>query len=119
MSKYEVGDIVVGCVTGIEKYGIFVNLDEYYTGLIHISEISNLYVREINDYVEIGQTIKCKVIEKDEDNKHIKLSIKDIDYQIGTKKLKKIKETKNQFKTLKEKLSKWEKEKIKEIEENK
>ena len=119
MSKYEVGDIVIGCVTGIEKYGIFVNLDEYYTGLIHISEISNLYVREINDYVEIGQTIKCKVIEKDEDNKHIKLSIKDIDYQIRTKKLKKIKETKNQFKTLKEKLSKWEKEKIKEIEENK
>ena len=58
-------------------------------------------------------------LNSDEDNKHIKLSIKDIDYQIGTKKLKKIKETKNQFKTLKEKLSKWEKEKIKEIEENK
>ena len=67
MSKYKVGDIVIGCVTGIEKYGIFVNLDEYYTGLIHISEISNLYVREISDYVEIGQTIKCKVIEKDDD----------------------------------------------------
>lgn len=113
MSKYKVGDIVIGCVTGIEKYGIFVNLDEYYTGLIHISEVSNLYVREISDYVEIGQTIRCKVIEKDEDNKHIKLSIKDIDYQIGTKRLKKIKETKNQFKTLKENYRNGRKKKLK------
>ena len=40
MDKYKVGKIVVGNVTGIEKYGIFVCLDDYYTGLIHISEIS-------------------------------------------------------------------------------
>ena len=71
MSKYEVGDIVTGCVTGIESYGVFVNLDEYYTGLIHISEISNLFVRYISDYVEIGQQIKCKVIEKDDRFKQI------------------------------------------------
>ena len=48
MAKYKIGDIVQGCVTGIEKYGVFVNLDEYYTGLIHISEVSDLYVRNIN-----------------------------------------------------------------------
>ena len=63
MTKYKKGDIVTGCVTGIEKYGVFVNLDEFYTGLIHISEISDLYVRNVNDYVEVGQTIKCKVID--------------------------------------------------------
>ena len=48
--QYKIGDIVQGCVTGIEKYGVFVNLDEYYTGLIHISEVSDLYVRNVNDY---------------------------------------------------------------------
>ena len=36
MTKYEKDKIVLGYVTGIEKYGIFVNLDEYYNGLIHI-----------------------------------------------------------------------------------
>ena len=115
MAKYEVGDIVKGCVTGIEKYGIFVNLDEYYTGLIHISEVSDLYVRNINDYVEIGQLIKCKIIDKNEEEKHLKLSIKNIDYQIGRKKLKKITETENGFKTLEKKLIKWERSKLDEI----
>ena len=49
MSKYEVGKIVIGCVTGVENYGIFVSLDEYYSGLIHISEISTKFVKDIND----------------------------------------------------------------------
>ena len=40
MRKYKDGEYVTGCVTGIEKYGIFVSLDEYYNGLIHISEKS-------------------------------------------------------------------------------
>ena len=53
MSKYEKGKIITGCVTGVENYGIFVTLDEYYSGLIHISEISNNFVRNINDYVNI------------------------------------------------------------------
>ena len=57
MSKYEKGEIVLGCVTGIEKYGIFVNLDEYYSGLIHISEVSSSFVRYIHDFVKLGETI--------------------------------------------------------------
>ena len=44
MKKYKYGEIVTGYVTGIEKYGVFVSLDEYYSGLIHISEISEKYV---------------------------------------------------------------------------
>lgn len=45
MTKFKKGEIIKGTVTGIEKYGIFVNLDNYYTGLIHISEISNFFVK--------------------------------------------------------------------------
>ena len=70
MSKYKIGEIVIGCVTGIEKYGIFVGLDEYYSGLIHISEISNSYVKNIHDYVKIGESIKVKIVEENERDKN-------------------------------------------------
>ena len=52
MEKYSKDEIIEGLVTGIEKYGIFVGLDEYYSGLIHISEISDDFVRNINNYVK-------------------------------------------------------------------
>lgn len=104
---YKVGNIVMGCVTGIEKYGIFVNLDSYYSGLIHISEISNSFVRNINDYVSIGETIKVKILEINEENSHLKLSIKDFDYRINHKKRSKIIETRSGFSTLRVNLKKW------------
>lgn len=107
MTKYKKGEIITGCVTGIEKYGIFVGLDEYYSGLIHISEISNFFVKNVGDYVNIGETIKAKVIECDDDTFHIKLSIKDIDYRFTKKKRTKIRETKTGFSTLKSKLEQW------------
>lgn len=105
--KYEDGKIVKGCVTGVENYGIFVNFDEYYSGLIHISEISNNFVRNINDYVDIGETIKVKIIDADHDNFQLKLSIKDINYRTSHKRKAKIKETGTGFLILKENLDKW------------
>lgn len=119
MSKYEKGKIVTGCVTGIENYGIFVGFDEYYSGLIHISEISTNFVRNINDYVNIGETIKVKIVDADDDNCHLKLSIKDIDYRINYKKRSKIVETPKGFNTLKENLNIWIYDKLNEINENK
>ena len=107
MKKYQNGEIVVGCVTGIEKYGIFVNLDEYYSGLIHISEISDSYVRDINDYVKIGETIRVKVLEENEQQHQAKLSIKDIDYRIDKRNSEKIKETESGFQNLRIMLDKW------------
>ncbi len=115
MSKYKEGKIITGCVTGIEDYGVFVNFDDYYTGLIHISEVSKLFVRNINDYVKLGQQIRCKILEVNDEEKHLKLSIKDIDYQIGEKKLKKIVETEHGFNTLKEKLPVWIDDKLDEL----
>lgn len=119
MAKYETGEIVLGCVTGIEKYGIFVNLDEYYSGLIHISEVSSSFVRNINDYVKIGETIKVKVLEEDEKSHHVKLSIKDFEYRIGKKKNEKIAETNNGFSTLHSKLEQWIEEKYNELNKKK
>ena len=107
MNKYEKGNIVVGQVTGIEKYGIFIGLDEFYSGLIHISEISKGYVKNIENYVKIGDTIKCKVLDVDKDNYHIKLSIKNIKYKFTRRKKLELKEMYNGFKPLEEKLNKW------------
>ena len=119
MSKYEKGKIITGCVTGVENYGIFVTLDEYYSGLIHISEISNNFVRNINDYVNIGETIKAKVVDFDDDNYHVKLSIKDIDYRINNQKRTKIVETNEGFVPLKNSLERWIEDKLPEFSEKK
>lgn len=118
MKKYKSGDIIAGCVTGIEKYGVFVSLDEYYSGLIHISEISNSYVRNIHDYVQIGESIRAEVIEEIPKEHKVKLSIKNIEYRINKKNTHKIKETKTGFSTLKVMLEVWIRDKILEIEHN-
>ena len=106
MEKYYKDEIVEGLVTGIEQYGIFVSLDEYYSGLIHISEISDGYVRDVNNFVNIGETIRVKVLDSDDDTFHVKLSIKNIDYRINRDKSK-IQETGSGFEVLKNSLNKW------------
>lgn len=117
MTKYKKGKIVKGSITGIEKYGIFVNLDNYYSGLIHISEISKGFVRNINDYVEIGETIYAKVIDVDEAENHVKLSIKDINYRIKDAKcdVSSIKEVGSGFAGLEENRKIWIEQKMKEL----
>lgn len=117
MTNYKKDCIVKGSVTGIEKYGIFVNLDNYYSGLIHISEISNGFVNDINEFVKIGETIYVKVIDVDETNNQVKLSIKDIDYKIEepTKEVFKIKEVGTGFTILEKSRDLWINEKIEKV----
>ncbi|NLZ45398.1 MAG: S1 RNA-binding domain-containing protein [Clostridiales bacterium] len=59
--QLEIGNIYEGKVTEITKFGAFVEV-EGKTGMVHISEISNTFVNEIKDHVQIGQTVKVKVI---------------------------------------------------------
>ena len=118
MLKYEEGKIVTGCVTGVEKYGVFVGLDEFYSGLIHISEISNGFVKNVNDYVNVGETIRVKVLETDEDHYHVKLSIKDIDYRINQKKKSIVNEIGSGFLPLQRSLETWIDEKKRKNEKN-
>lgn len=111
--KYEIGSIIKGQVSGIENYGIFVNFDGPYSGLIHISEISTGFVKEVQDYVSVGEEIFCKIIEIDENNNHLKLSIKDINYKTDGSLQKN--DFDAGFKPLKEQLPIWTKEKLEEI----
>ena len=71
----EVGDIVKGKVTGITKFGVFVEMEGGKTGMVHISEVASTYVREIKDYVQMGQEVSVKVLTIGDDGK-IGLSMK-------------------------------------------
>ena len=114
MENYEIGQIIKGIVTGIEKYGVFLNINNKYTGLIHISEISDKYVKNVEDYVSINESIKAEIIGIDVKNKQLKLSIKNVkNYRYTKKNNNGIIETPKGFLTLKEKLPKWTEEKLK------
>ena len=73
--QIEVGAILEGKVTSITKFGAFVELPENKTGMVHISEVSTGFVKEITDYLKENQIVKVKVIEIDQ-NGRINLSIK-------------------------------------------
>lgn len=111
MNNYKIGDIVKCDVTGIAEYGVFVKLDNDYVGLIHISEISNKYVNNLQKKFLPGDILEAKIIEVDEDKKQLKLSIKDL----AKKNNYKIKEKGKGFEPLKENLNSWVKEKLSEL----
>lgn len=73
--QFEVGSILSGKVTGITKFGAFVELEGGKTGMVHISEVAAAYVKEISDHLSVGQEVKVKVLTIGEDGK-ISLSIK-------------------------------------------
>lgn len=72
-----VGNIVEGVVTGITKFGAFVELPGGVTGLVHISEVADTYVKDVNDFLKENQQVKVKVINIGDDGK-IGLSIKQL-----------------------------------------
>src|SRR5690625_4318565 len=71
----EVGSKVKGKVTGITNCGAFVKIKDDKTGLVHISEVADTYVKDINDHLSVGEEVKVKVINVQDDGK-IGLSIK-------------------------------------------
>ena len=115
MDDIKINDIVEAVVTGIQKYGVFVLVDDKYDGLIHISEISSGYVKNINDYVKIKDKIYAQVVDIDKENNKFKLSIKIIDYRNDGRILNDSRNYSNGFEPLKDHLDLWINEKIKEI----
>lgn len=74
----EVGSKVEGKITGITHFGAFVLLPGGVTGLVHISEISNTYVKDIHEHLKVNDEVTVKVINVDKDGK-IGLSIRQAD----------------------------------------
>lgn len=91
MSTFKVGDVVSGKVAGIQSYGAFVALDNSTQGLVHISEITHGFVKDIHDFLEVGQEVKVKILDIDEEKNKISLSIR------ATEEAPKEQPTKNKF----------------------
>lgn len=118
--KIETGSIVTGKVTGIQPYGAFIALDENTQGLVHISEITHGYVKDINDHLKVGDEVQVKVLSIDEGAGKIGLSIRATEEAPVQQAAKPKKPRKRQaaaivpevegqqgFNTLKEKLQEW------------
>ncbi|MBQ6446851.1 general stress protein 13 [Cytobacillus oceanisediminis] len=119
--KIEVGSVIKGKVTGIQPYGAFVSLDENTQGLVHISEVTHGYVKDINEFLKVGDEVNVKVLSIDENAGKIGLSIRateEAPAQPEAAKAKKprpkrqtstVVETENVqgFNTLKDKLQEW------------
>ena len=112
--RVKVGDIIDVTITGIQPYGAFALLPDHTSGLIHISEISDKFVRNVENFVHVGEIIRVKVIDIDDKTHQAKLSLKAI-YPLNKRKYKrtyknqreKIQETPLGFSSLKEKLPEW------------
>ncbi|MFC9542185.1 RNA-binding protein S1 [Lysinibacillus sp. KCTC 33748] len=116
--KYELGDVLTGKVTGIQPYGAFVALDEDTQGLVHISEITYGFVKDVSEFLSVGQEVEVKILEIDEDAEKISLSIRALQERPATLRKKDAPPRKslqdrvdesdaNGFNSLKDKLQDW------------
>ncbi|MGM7634071.1 S1 domain-containing post-transcriptional regulator GSP13 [Bacillus sp. Hm123] len=110
-TNYEPGQIVTGKVTGIQPYGAFIALENGLQGLVHISEITHGYVKDIQDHLKVGQEVTVKVISVNEEEGKISLSIRATaeskPASIHEARRIKLGENSEGFNTLKHKLKEW------------
>ncbi|MDM5321278.1 S1 domain-containing post-transcriptional regulator GSP13 [Bacillus altitudinis] len=116
-TKFEVGSVYTGKVTGLQAYGAFVALDEETQGLVHISEVTHGFVKDINEHLSIGDEVQVKVLSVDENAGKISLSIRATQDAPERKESKPKKSRPQQvkeeaaapqgFNTLKDKLEEW------------
>ena len=69
---YKKNEIIEVEITALKTYGAFAKVDNEYSGLIHISEINGLFIKDINDVFKIGDKKKVRILEVDEEKKQIK-----------------------------------------------
>ncbi|MBS4220879.1 general stress protein 13 [Bacillus sp. FJAT-49711] len=117
-TKYEAGAILSGKVTGIQPYGAFIALDDQTQGLVHISEIKHGFVKDINEVLTVGDEVKVKVLNVDEEKGKISLSIRATEEapkqpeartprRQGSIKVESTQTSSEGFNTLKDKLQEW------------
>ncbi|QDP40956.1 S1 domain-containing post-transcriptional regulator GSP13 [Radiobacillus deserti] len=116
--NFKEGQVVEGKVTGIQPYGAFVALNDEVQGLVHISEVTHGYVKDVNEFLSVGQDVTVKILNIDEEKNKYSLSIRatqEAPKQVEKKQAPKQrgKATPQQeaqpagFNTLKDKLEEW------------
>ncbi|MCR4880046.1 MAG: S1 RNA-binding domain-containing protein [Bacilli bacterium] len=76
--KYQIGDLVIGKITSVKPYALFLSFENGNNGLLHISELSDSYIRDIEKFGSVGDEIKVKIISIDEENGFLRLSYKKV-----------------------------------------
>ncbi|MBN9655517.1 general stress protein 13 [Halobacillus litoralis] len=112
--KFQEGQVLEGKVTGIQPYGAFVALDEKVQGLVHISEVTHGYVKDINEHLSEGDEVQVKILNIDEKSNKYSLSIRATQEapKAATRRPRKQAAPKQEestagFNTLKDKLEDW------------
>ena len=112
--NYQVGQLVIGKVYNVKPYALFMSFEDGATGLLHISEISDSFVRDIEKYGTVGDEIKVKILSIDKDNGFLRVSYKQVPTEeMFTSHVNQRKSpivTEEEFLPLKEKLDDWVKE---------
>ena len=110
---YQIGELIIGKVTGVKPYALFLTFDDGTQGLLHISEISDEFIRDIEKYGTFGDEIRVKVLSIDKNNGFLRVSYKRVDLadrystHDNSKKASPIETSEDDFAPLKEKLPEW------------
>ena len=109
--NYQVGQLVIGKVYNVKPYALFMSFEDGVTGLLHISEISDSFVRDIEKYGSVGDEIKVKILTIDKENGFLRVSYKQVPPEeaysshINQRRLPTV--TEEEFQPLKDKLEGW------------
>ena len=109
--EYQVGQLIIGKVYNVKPYALFMSFEDGVTGLLHISEISDSFVRDIEKFGSIGDEIKVKILTIDKENGFLRVSYKQVPPEeafsshVNQRRLPTVSE--DEFLPLKEKLEGW------------
>lgn len=117
--EYKIGELVIGTVKNVKPYALFLEFENKINGLLHISEISDSFIRDIEKFGSVGDEIKVKIIDIDTTNGFLRVSLKQVPQEetFSTHHDKKVVPvaTEEEFAQLKEKMPIWIEETLKKI----
>mgnify|MGYP003314032236 CR=1 FL=1 len=117
--EYKVGQFVIGKVKSVKPYALFLDFDGKTNGLLHISEISDSFIRDIEKFGRVGDELKVKVINIDSSNGFLRVSLKQVPKEESFSTHSEGKTmpvaTEEEFATLREKIPTWIKETLDKI----
>lgn len=122
--KYELNQLVIGKVISVKPYAIFMSFEDGVEGLLHISEISNNYIRDIEKFGVVGDEIKVKILSIDKNNGFLRVSLKQVPPEEAFTTHKNLSRyipnlPENAFDPLKENIPNWIENSLKKIKEGK
>ena len=122
--KYEVGQLIIGTVAKVKPFALFMEFDGGVQGLLHISEISDSYIRDIEKYGRVGDRMKVKVVSVDESNGFLRVSLKQVPseeaFSTHDNNVRSVPQAgENDFKPLASRLHKWIEQTLQEAEKEK